>query len=165
MALINIKLGDYIEQSTTNNKNLAYGNEFIVGVNSQGIFTAPKGNTEGVDLQPYKIVKNLTIQQKEILWNCLKDLTHRHRKFTDADWFLPEERLVHIDEFAMNILPNCEHAFLLRLFRKDQYSLMDETDSYLDDEQELQKQQIELVKQKYTSEKITGIFNYKFPNS
>ncbi len=58
MALTNIKLGDYIEQSTANNKNLAYGNEFIVGVNSQGIFTAPKGNTEGVDLQPYKIVKN-----------------------------------------------------------------------------------------------------------
>ena len=58
MALNNIRLGDYIEPSTANNKELKYGNEYIVGVNSQGIFTDPKGNTDGVDLQPYKIVKN-----------------------------------------------------------------------------------------------------------
>ena len=58
MALTNIRLGDYIERSTANNKDLLYGNEFIVGVNSQGVFTSPKGNTDGVDLQPYKIVNN-----------------------------------------------------------------------------------------------------------
>ena len=58
MALTNIRLGDFIECSTVNNKDLVYGTEYIVGVNSQGIFTAPKGNTDGVDLQPYKIVDN-----------------------------------------------------------------------------------------------------------
>lgn len=58
MALANIRLGDYIERSTANNKDLTYGNEYIVGVNSQGIFITPKGNTDGVDLQPYKIVDN-----------------------------------------------------------------------------------------------------------
>ena len=58
MALNNIRLGDYIEPSTANNKELKYGNEYIVGVNSRGVFTDPKGNTDGVDLQPYKIVKN-----------------------------------------------------------------------------------------------------------
>lgn len=50
MALANIRLGDYIERSTANNKDLTYGNEYIVGVNSQGIFITPKGNTDGVDL-------------------------------------------------------------------------------------------------------------------
>ena len=58
MVLTNIRLGDYIERSNANNKDLIYGNEYIVGVNSQGIFTAPKGNVESVDLQPYKIVNN-----------------------------------------------------------------------------------------------------------
>lgn len=58
MALTNIRLGDYIKRSTANNKNLIYGNEYIVGVNNQGGFTTPKGNTDGVDLQPYKIVDN-----------------------------------------------------------------------------------------------------------
>lgn len=58
MGLTNIRLGDYIERSTQNNKDLEYGTDLIVGVNSQGIFTVPKGNTDGVDLKPYKIVNN-----------------------------------------------------------------------------------------------------------
>jgi len=42
-------LGDYIERSTINNKDLKYGVDLIVGVNSQGVFATPKGNTDGVD--------------------------------------------------------------------------------------------------------------------
>lgn len=58
MGLINIRLGDYIERSTINNKDLKYGGDLIVDVNSQGVFATPKGNTDGVDLKPYKIVEN-----------------------------------------------------------------------------------------------------------
>ncbi len=58
MALTKIKLGDYIERSTTNNSKLQYGEEFIVGVNNTGVFTTPRGNVSGVNLKPYKIVKN-----------------------------------------------------------------------------------------------------------
>ena len=58
MGLTKIRLGDFIERSTVNNSDLKYGIDFIAGVNNQGIFTAPKGNTEGVNLKPYKIVNN-----------------------------------------------------------------------------------------------------------
>ncbi len=58
MGLTNIRLGDYIERSTINNKDLKYGVDLIAGVNSQGVFTTPKGNTDGVNLKPYKIVEN-----------------------------------------------------------------------------------------------------------
>ena len=58
MGLTKIRLGDYIERSTINNKDLKYGTDLIVGVNSQGVFVRPKGNTDGVDLKPYKIVEN-----------------------------------------------------------------------------------------------------------
>lgn len=58
MALINIRLGDYIERSTENNSDLKYGEELITGVNSNGVFASPKGSTLGVDLKPYKIVHN-----------------------------------------------------------------------------------------------------------
>jgi len=51
-----IKLGDYIKRSTCNNTDLKYGEEFIVGVSNEGIFTEPKGNVSGVNLKPYKIV-------------------------------------------------------------------------------------------------------------
>jgi len=58
MALTKIRLGNYIERSTVNNCDLKYGVDLITGVNSQGVFALPKGNTRGVDLKPYKIVNN-----------------------------------------------------------------------------------------------------------
>ncbi len=53
-----IRLGDFIERSTINNKYEKYGTELISGVNNEGVFTSPKGNPEGVNLKPYKIVNN-----------------------------------------------------------------------------------------------------------
>lgn len=58
MALTKYKLGELIERSTTNNKDLKYGMDLIVGVNNEGVFTSPKGDPIDVDLKPYKIVNN-----------------------------------------------------------------------------------------------------------
>jgi type I restriction enzyme S subunit len=58
MGLTRIRLGNYIERSTVNNSELKYGEDLIVGVNSNGVFAPPKGSTLGVDLKPYKIVNN-----------------------------------------------------------------------------------------------------------
>ena len=57
MELTKIRLGDYIRRSTVNNRNLKYGEDLIVGVNNTGVFTIPKGSTNGVNLKPYKIVE------------------------------------------------------------------------------------------------------------
>lgn len=58
MALTKIRLGDYIERSTINNRDLKYGVELIEGVTNEGIFSVPKGDPTDVDLKPYKIVKD-----------------------------------------------------------------------------------------------------------
>lgn len=58
MGLTKIRLGNYIERSTVNNKDLKYGTEFIAGVTNEGVFAKPKGNPNGVELRPYKIVNN-----------------------------------------------------------------------------------------------------------
>ena len=58
MGLNKYRLGDFIERSTANNRNLKYKEDLIVGVTSDGIFSTPKGSVNGVDLTPYKIVSN-----------------------------------------------------------------------------------------------------------
>ena len=58
MGLTKYKLGELIERSTANNRDLKYGSDLIVGVNNEGVFTVPKGDPVDVDLQPYKIVNN-----------------------------------------------------------------------------------------------------------
>lgn len=58
MGLKKYKLGEYIERYTANNHSLKYKEDLIVGVTSEGVFSLPKGNVQGVDLKPYKIVNN-----------------------------------------------------------------------------------------------------------
>ena len=58
MMMKKYKLGEYIERSTANNHSLKYKEDLIVGVTSEGVFSLPKGNVQGVDLKPYKIVNN-----------------------------------------------------------------------------------------------------------
>ena len=58
MRLNKYRLGDFIERSTANNRSLKYKEDLIVGVTSDGVFSTPKGNVNGVDLTPYKIVSN-----------------------------------------------------------------------------------------------------------
>ena len=58
MGLKKYKLGEYIERSTANNHSMKYKEDLIVGVTSDGVFSLPKGNVQGVDLKPYKIVNN-----------------------------------------------------------------------------------------------------------
>lgn len=58
MGLKKYKLGEYIGRSTANNHSLKYKEDLIVGVTSEGVFSLPKGNVQGVDLKPYKIVNN-----------------------------------------------------------------------------------------------------------
>lgn len=53
-----VRLGDYIERSMANNRDLAYGADFIQGVNSDGTFSPSKANTLDINLKPYKIVQN-----------------------------------------------------------------------------------------------------------
>ncbi len=53
-----VRLGDYIERSMANNKDLTYGVDLIQGVNSDGTFSSSKANTIDINLNPYKIVLN-----------------------------------------------------------------------------------------------------------
>lgn len=53
-----VRLGDYIQRSTENNRDLKYGTDLIEGVTNEGVFALPKGNPMDVDLKPYKIVND-----------------------------------------------------------------------------------------------------------
>ena len=53
-----VRLGDYIDRSMENNKELTYGAELIQGVSNDGAFAPSRANTVDINLRPYKIVQN-----------------------------------------------------------------------------------------------------------
>lgn len=57
MELNKVRLGDFIEVSTVNNRALEFGSDLIRGVTTEGFLRDPKGDVRSVDLAPYKIVR------------------------------------------------------------------------------------------------------------
>lgn len=52
------RLGDYIEKCEGRNSQDLYGEDDVLGVNNEGNIVKSKAKLHGVDLSPYKVVKN-----------------------------------------------------------------------------------------------------------
>ena len=92
---------------------------------------------------------SLSEAQKLQLWNEIMDIIHRNMEFSDADWTLAPDRIQELKDLASAVLPNSAEAYSLRLFRKDQYSLLyqKEYKSYDQQREELALKQKAILRQ------------------
>ena len=58
------------------------------------------------------------------LWNKLQNLANQHRKYSQAEWALPEEALAHIDSTIESVAPKDMRFRLRRLFQQNSYDLL-----------------------------------------
>ncbi len=98
--------------------------------------------------------KSLEYDDREKIWNGLKDFSLKHRKFADANWALSEDKIIEIDRLAESIMPDSNQAWFVRLFRKDQYSLIEESNEYDIGNSRLKEKQIDILKAKYSNAEI-----------
>lgn len=96
--------------------------------------------------------KQLDDEERERLWNGIKDFVLKHRKFHDATWALSEERLACVDKLASDIMPDSKSVEFKRLFKKDQFSLHEEKANYDEEEKKLRKKQIEALNEIYIND-------------
>ena len=107
-----------------------------------------------------KSSEGLDDKDKSILWNELKDFTHKHRKFSNAKSTLSEDRLASIDEVADWLVPNSKGLLSIRLFRNDQHSLLMNLHNYEDEMAQLRIKQCGIIKEIYDSNGLTGLIQF-----
>lgn len=86
------------------------------------------------------------------LWMKLSDFICHHKCYSDAEWALPGEQLLPIEKVALEYekvvwLPNER-----RLFRNDQWELLDDKDNYIESEHKIRQEQINAAKKIYDLE-------------
>jgi len=72
------------------------------------------------------------------IWESLQGLVRRHRKYSDADWALPEDIVKRIEDTAQSLAPLSPEFKYHHLFDDRDYDLFDEKGNY-----ELQRKQLE----------------------
>ncbi len=100
---------------------------------------------------------DLSLSDKEKVWYRFRELVQEHRRFSNADWSLSAERLEALDEAMAIIIPNANYLEVIRLFKKDQFSLFDNIKNYEEEKQKLRDKQISAVNTIYKENGLRGL--------
>lgn len=106
------------------------------------------------------IIKNtldLSLSEKEIVWNHIRELVQEHRRFSNAEWSLPTDRLAALDDAMAVIIPNAYYLEVIRLFKKDQFSLLGNIENYEKEKLNLWDKQIVAVNTIYKEDGLDGL--------
>jgi len=101
--------------------------------------------------------RDLSLSDKEKVWYRFRELVQEHRRFSNADWSLSAERLEALEEAMGIIIPNANYLEVIRLFKKDQFSLFDNIKNYEEEKQKLRDKQISAVNTIYMEKGLRGL--------
>lgn len=106
-------------------------------------------------------IPQLSEKYKEHLWNHVKDMIMRHKSFPNAQWALPSERLLSLDELARDLYPDSTMQENIRLFRKSQYLFYENEshDARLEKESALQERQKAILSSFYKNS-LDSLFSF-----
>lgn len=99
----------------------------------------------------------LPLAEKEIVWNRIRELVQEHRRFTNTNWVLPADRLAALVDLMAVIIPDANYLEVIRLFRKDQFSLFETLENYEDEARKLRDKQIVAVNTIYKEAGLGGL--------
>lgn len=103
---------------------------------------------------------NMVESDKEKVWNNVQDIIIHHKKFPDADWGLDDNRLESLSSFASKLLPDSSLAMTRRLFRNDQYGLLESIESFHDEQEKLHGVQVKLLKEMYDNHGFGSVLSF-----
>lgn len=90
-------------------------------------------------------IKNIKEEDKFYIWNELENLIARHKAHADTKWALPEDAIKKLEKVSKEIKPISEKIYYKRLFNCNYWDLVDDKDSYEEQEKKLLDKQKEAV--------------------
>ena len=94
------------------------------------------------------------------LWEALKDLAAKHRKFANAQWSMPADRVAKIEEVAERLSPKSFDLINRRLFTERDFDLYEEADKFEVQQQRLDERRQNAVKHVLEAEGPEGVIQF-----
>lgn len=90
-------------------------------------------------------VTNIKEEEKFYIWNELENLIAKHKAHADTEWALPKDAIKKLEEVSKEIKPVREEIYYKRLFNGNYWNLVDDNDSYEEQESKLLDKQKKAV--------------------
>jgi hypothetical protein len=107
-------------------------------------------------------IANLPEEQRTKLWSSLIEFTARNRRYSDADWALPDDILTRIDDVAARLRPTALSNVHQRLFNGHDFDLYDQgdADDWTEQEKRLQARRHTAIGEIYTEGGIEAVLDF-----
>jgi len=103
---------------------------------------------------------NLPEEKRDLVWEKLDEIVRRHRKFSDTNWALPEEKLCKIKNLADSLAPSSPEIKYRYLFNGVVFELLDEDDSYDKQIEKLAKKRNSAIKEIFDIGGLMSCINF-----
>jgi len=94
------------------------------------------------------------------LWEALKDIALKHRRFPDAQWAMPAERIAEIEETASKLAPVSLEPASRRLFTERDLELYEDMGNFEQQQQKLDQTRQDTVKAILNVDGVDGIVRF-----
>lgn len=97
-------------------------------------------------------ISEFTEEHKLLLWDHLTKFTKKHRRFSDADWALPDEMITRLENVTKEFTPSNPFRLYQHLFTYNDFELYEKNSDWEDQKKKFDRQReiaiIEILKQK-----------------
>jgi hypothetical protein len=105
-------------------------------------------------------VTSLAEADRVSLWEALKDIALKHRKFADAQWAMPAERVAKIEEVANRLAPASFELVNRRLFTERDFDLYEDKGDFEQERQRLDRIRQNAIKAILSAEGVDGVIRF-----
>lgn len=99
-------------------------------------------------------------EAKHILWTELLSFINKHKKFADADWTLPSEKLNQLNPVVANLRPVDKSLLYQRLFTHNTMALFEEKGSWREQEEAIKKEREKAISELFEEGGYELIFHF-----
>ena len=105
-------------------------------------------------------ISELSEDQRLVLWEHLAQFTHRHRRYSDAEWALSDELITRIEQIADKLAPeNPSHRYRY-LFTDNDFELYDGNDNWEEQRVKLNTRRRKAVTEIFQRDSIEGVIQF-----
>lgn len=104
-------------------------------------------------------VIGLSESDRQALWESLIDLAAKHRRFIDAQWAMPQEAIIGVENAAAKIAPKTASVVHRRLFSDRDFQLFEEKGDYEEQRRKLDLRRKDAINEILSVEGVAGIID------
>ena len=102
-------------------------------------------------------VSTLPDDQRLSLWNHLTIFTKKHRRFPDAEWALPEDLIITLEQISVQLAPTNPFNLYQHLFNCGDFELYEENGNWEEQRMKLNSRRDKAILEVYQQDGVEGV--------